>query len=40
MYYIPSGIYVFAALNFLIFTSGTVQSFDSKEYKKRCSFLW
>ena len=40
MYYIPSGIYVFAALNFLIFASGTVQSFDSKEYKKRCSFLW
>jgi len=40
MFYIPSGIYIVAALNFVIFASGQVQSFDSKSYKQKCSFLW
>ena len=40
MYYIPSVIYVVATLNFLIFSSGEVQKFDSKKYKKKYCFLW
>ena len=40
MFYIPAGIYALAAFFFLVFGSGKVQEFDSKKYKKRCSFLY
>ena len=40
MYYIPVGIYIFAAVAFVIFAGGEPQTFDSKKYKTKFCFLW